>query len=180
MATILEKLKLVQHFEAELRMTPEEFRTQMNEKIDREPPGFFSDSFDAWRSHKNDFKGLVEQDTIVFKHRNKMFNQVLSIPMIHVSFLPQGKNLAVKTTINAFTGVFMVLQIVGFVGFFAILFAMLTQGIRNEAELTYVIAPIVAALFFIIIPYIAMRWSLNQVKKKINEKLYPLDSKSSF
>jgi hypothetical protein len=175
-----EKLKIIQNFEAELPMTAEEFRAKMNAKIDREPPGFFSDAYDAWRTHKNDFKGLVEENTIIFKHRHGFLSGLLSLPLVKVSYQPAGKHVAVKTNINAFKGPMIIIVIVAALALVSILAQFVFAAAGVESELTNIPVVIGAMIGLCIAPFIVMRLAIHLLRKKIDQELYEVDQKTTF
>jgi hypothetical protein len=175
-----EKLKITQNFEAELPMSAEEFQAKMNDKIDREPPGFFSDALDAWRTHKNDFKGLVEANTIIFKHRRGFFSGLISLPHVKVSYQPSGKNVSVKTNINALKGPMTIIVIVAALALASVLIQWFISFAGVESELTHMPAVLGAMIGMCLAPFIVMRLSVYFLKKKIEQELYLVDQKTTF
>ncbi len=175
MKKLLEKLKLIQYFNSELTTSKEEFLEMIKEKVDQEKPGFLSDSFDAWTSHKNKFKGIIENNKIVFKRRQTFFNTIACIPEATITISEIGSQINVITKINGLKGPLLILSIFTLIAipinlFFAIRLMNHSEMIENNLLLIMLFVP--SLMFFKV--YIFMRIGIGSLKKRISAELYKL------
>jgi len=134
-----------------------------------------SDSFDAWTSHKNKFKGIIESDKIVFKRRQSFFNAITSIPEATITISEIGSQINVITKTNGLKGQLLILSIFTLIAipvhlFFAIRLMNHSEMIENNLLLIMIFVP--SLMFFNV--YIFMRIGIGSLKKRISADLYKL------
>lgn len=172
MKKFLEKLKLVQYFNSELTMSKDEFMEMMKEKIDQEKLGFLSDSFDAWTSHKNNFKGVFTNDKIIFKGRQSFFNKLSNIPQATITFQENYKNTTVITKLSGLRGQLLIMLIFVLIANLFVLILIMNSRIPFQPIFPTIFG-LTSMLLFV---YMFARIGISGLRKKISQELYKIES----
>jgi len=104
MSSLLEKLKLKQHFTIELELEKNTFYTRFNDSVDESSLGLFSDYSDIFSSSKNQYKGHVGYDDFKIRRKNKLFNMKMNMAVAKGFYHMKGDRLIIQTTVNSFSG----------------------------------------------------------------------------
>lgn len=178
MRKLLEKLKLIQHFQSVLNLTTSEFKKILSGKIDNEKPGFISDSFDLINTSKNNYKGNIAEGKFQFKYRRKLFSGLLSYPLIEGSFFEENKKLRVHTTINAFKGPMIAIAIVGILGLLINVALGIVAWQNNTPEDDMIFVGVISAMLIMNgVAFTLMLLSISMLQKKISQDLFDIHTK---
>ena len=175
MKDFLKKLKLVDYLVTELEISQHDFVNRLSASVDEGSVGMFFNSFEAFSSSKNEFKGHVGLYDFKIRRRRRFFDMNMNLAVASGTFEQRGNFLRINTEINGFMGMivpFYVLLIV-FYSVFVILFLTADDV---EGNMDFIALPfiIIHAAFMFGVPYFMMRRSVSKMKHELDREFYYL------
>jgi hypothetical protein len=174
MKEFLKKLKLIDYLTTELHISINEFVDKLNAIVDKSDFGFFSNTFDAFSSSKNELKGQINYSGFKIKRRRKFFDSNMNFAVATGTFYEERGILRIQTEINGFRPFIIPFYIVLIIFYSA--FFLITAHARSN---TFFVFPflIVHAAFMFGIPYFIMRRSVKRLKYDLEREFYYLTKK---
>lgn len=178
MSELLKKLKLKDSFEIEIPIEQDLFVERLTSIVDKGDTSIFSNISDVFSSSKNDYRGMVSNNSFSLKRKRKMFDMNINFAVAKGEFKQEIDQLKIKTDINAFNGPLKVFFFIIPVFYCVFLSAFFFSSNKTES-IQFVFVPfiIVHASFMLGIPYMMMRKSVGKMKKELERELYFLTKK---
>ncbi|MFY0594606.1 hypothetical protein [Roseivirga sp.] len=167
MNELLRKLKLTQSFITELEVSKSEFLQVFKASVDPGTTSHFSDTFEVFKSSKNEYKGRIGYNDFKIKKRKKLFDFNVNLAVAEGSFIEKNNTLIIETKVNGFIGAMIPFYI--FVTLFYLIFLIGFPVTNPEAGFEgFLIIPfiIIHAAFMLGIPYFFMR---NSTKRMVHD-----------
>lgn len=160
--SILKRLKLIDYLTTEIPINKKDFVEKLKMNVDQ---GEISISFlEAFSSSKNEYKGLVTDESFKIRRRRRFFDRSMSLAVVEGSFIQKDDLLIIESTINGFRGIFIffvVLVLVSYVGFIV---AFIFSDIPGNMEWFMVPFIFIHASIMLGIPYFTMRRGVSKMK----------------
>lgn len=174
MKDILRKLKLIDNMTTTLRISKAEFVARLLNIIDEGSTGMFLDTFDAFSSSKNEFKGQVNYDGFKLKRRRRFFDANMGTAIANGTFFESNGELIIETEINGFNGFFIVFYI-----FLIIFYSLSILGVSTSKDIDFVAVPflLLHGTIMFAIPYFMMRRSVKRLKYELEREFFYLTKK---
>lgn len=174
MKEFLKKLKLIDNLTIDLEIQKDEFVKRLNQSVDREVLGFFSDSFDIFSSSKNEFKGWVDSQGFEIKRRRRMFDKGANLAYAKGSFMQKGNILSIKTEIKGKDGLMFVFFILipCFYLMFISIFIIISIGRESFPALLAAFIISFHSIFMLGIPYVIIRRGVKNLKRDLEREFY--------
>lgn len=175
MKDFLKKLKLVDYLVTELEISQHDFVNRLKANVDEGSTGMFFNSFEAFSSSKNEFKGQVGLNDFKIRRRRRFFDMNMNLAVASGTYEQSDSLLIISTEINGFSGMmipFYVLLVV-FYSIFVILF-LTADDIDGNMDFFALPFFIIHATFMFGGPYLMMRRSVSKMKHELEREFYYL------
>ena len=169
MKDFLRKIHLTNNFTIEFEIDKNDFFKILQSNVDESQPDFF----DAFSSSKNEYKGIVTQDSFEIKRKRRFFDMNFNFAKAKGTIIQRHSELIIDTEINAFQGnmIFMFISLIAFYLVFIIAFAT-ADDINGDATGFAFPFILVHALFMFGIPYLLASRSVSRMKYDLERDLY--------
>lgn len=174
MKDFLIKIKLIDYMTIELDTDKTTFVSKLTKYVDKSDINWFSDSFDAFSSSKNDYKGQVTLNGFVIKKRKRMFDRNLWLAIARGSFRQNGDKLLIDIELNGVLKTIIVvlaMMIFFYIGFIAVFITSDNSDFHFPAA-GFIVFIVVHAAMMIGIPYWGMRSSIARLKSELERDLF--------
>ena len=173
MEHLLEKLKLLQYQTIKLDIHKNRFVEILKSNVDKGNASFFTSSFEAFSSSKNEYKGEVSFDGFKIRRRRKMFDVNMNFAIASGKFIQKDGQLIIETRINSFSGVFIFFYVM-LILFYLGMSILELMGEFSGEDAPFIVFPmlLIHALFMFGVPYFLMRRSTNRMKYDLERDFY--------
>ncbi len=171
MNDFLKRIKLIDYFSTELKISKLDFVDRLYRITDAGRTGAFSESFEAFTSSNNQYKGLITLEGFKIKRRRKIFNSVNTAVAVG-SFEEVNGTLKIETKINGFSSVFIPLYILVLSVYIAVFIALANSVGGDKSFVIFIL--IFQLIFMLIIPYFFMRASVERLKYELEREFFYL------
>jgi hypothetical protein len=172
MKALLRKLQLIDYLTTNLRMDKTNFVQRLSSITDEGSTGMFSDTFDAFSSSKNEFKGQVNYDGFKLKRRRRFFDTNINTAVANGTLSENNGQLIVETEINGFNNFFIAFYI-----FLIIFYSIFVFGVTSSADnIEFFAIPffLLHGTLMFSIPYFMMRRSVKRLKYELEREFFYL------
>jgi hypothetical protein len=178
MKQFLKKLKLITCFQTELEIQKNDFVDNLRKHVDNACLGLFSDSFDAFSTSKNEYKGEVNDNGFKIKRRRRFFDMNINTAVANGTYDQRDNLLIITTEINGFHGMMIPFYIfcILIYGFIIVSFLSVNKIGGNMAGFALPFILLHAA-FMMGIPYLMMRRSTKRLQHELEREFYYLTKK---
>ena len=175
MKELLKKLKLIDYLQTELLSQKNDFVNKLRSNVDPGSTGIFSDSFEAFSSSKNEYKGEVGINGFRIKRRRKLFDMNMNFAVANGTYTQKDDKLIIDTEINGFHGMMIPFYIfcVVIYGVFIVGFLSADEIEGNASEFAFPFI-IIHAAFMMGMPYFIMRRSTKRLKHELEREFFYL------
>ncbi len=173
MKNFLKQIRLLDQLTVEIDgIHKNEFVEKLKNEVDPSDLGLFSDTFDAFSSGKNEFKGQVGYEGFKIKRKKRFFDMNMNLAVATGSFTQKEDKLIITTEINGFLNIMIPFYI-----FLILIYAvtgavmLFSEGAGNEVVFAFPFLLFHGA-FMMGIPYLIMRGSTRRLKRELEREFY--------
>ncbi|HEY0656045.1 MAG TPA: hypothetical protein VGD65_23080 [Chryseosolibacter sp.] len=172
MRALLERLKLVDYLTTEIPIEKRVFVERLRNSVDPGGTGFLGVPLEAFRSTKNEYKGVVTDDSFKIRRRKRMFDSNLALAKAEGTFRQKDEKLIITSTITGFNNFIIPFLIFILIFYLAAIVSFAFFGPKDD--FAWVIFPfiLVHAAFMVGIPYFVMRRSVAKLKYDLERDFF--------
>lgn len=169
----IKRLKLIDHISIELNIHKNDFVDKLKLHVDQRDIGWFSDSFDAFSSSENVYKGYVGYDGFKIKKRRRFFDINMNIAVAEGRYRQTNDKLIVDTEINGFNSILIpFFVLIPIIYLFAIIFVISIGSFKNHVFLIAIPFIIIHGIIMVGLPYLLARRSVQNLKRELEREFY--------
>lgn len=172
MEDFLKKLKLIDYLTTNLQISKTEFVQRLSLITDEGNTGIFSNTFDAFSSSKNEFKGQVNHNGFTLKRRTRFFDTNMNMAVANGTLTENNGKLTVETEINGFNNFFIIFYV--FLIIFYSLFIFSFSSSDNNVEFFAIPFLLLHGTLMFSMPYFMMRRSVKRLKYELEREFFYL------
>jgi hypothetical protein len=172
MRDFLIKLKLIDFLTTTLPTDRTTFVKRLSLITDEGNTGMFSNTFDAFSSSKNEFKGQVNSGGFKLKKRRRFFDTNMNMAIAQGTLTEKNDQLTVETEINGFNNFFIVAYV-----FLIIIYSLIIYDVsRSDNNGDFIAIPflILHGSLMFLMPYFMMRRSVKKLKYELEREFFYL------
>ncbi len=172
MEEFLKKIKLIDYLTTNLQISRTEFVNRLTSITDQGGIGMFSETFDAFSSSKNEFKGEVSLNGFRIKRRSRFFDTNINTAIANGTITEDNHQLVITTEINGFRNFFIIFYLF-LVIFYSIFIFGFTSSDNNDGFFVIPFILLHGTLMFSL-PYFMMRRSVKRLKYELEREFFYL------
>jgi hypothetical protein len=175
MKAFLEKLKLIDHLTTELEIQKDTFVSKLKASVDEGDTGLFFNTFEAFSSSKNEYKGHVGSDGFKIRRRRRLFDMNINLAVAQGTYKQTDNHLIIETEINSYGSMIIPIYAILLVFYAIFIISFFTadnvEGIMSGFALLFIL---MHAAFMFGIPYFMMRRSVSKLKYQLEREFHYL------
>lgn len=180
MSEFLRKLKLIDNFTIELKVSKNDFVTKLKENVVEASVDPFFEMFDLFSSNKKEYKGRVNFEKFEIKRRAKFFDSTLNLAVAKGSLYQKEDRLIIEAEINGFPTFMLFPLFIMVICYALFFFFLLVSYIQDDSPFLWS-GPFIFfhGIFMFGIPYLIMRRSTSRLKYDLEREFHFLTRASN-